>query len=94
MKDNFKIILVAVAVFMVSGCASLVGNIGPVHIECTTADGANFTLNLPQGSGRVTTAPIELPEGHPCGPMTIPPVTQGEDRSTGILGVFRDFIGL
>ena len=75
-----------------SGCA-IFGNTGPVEIVCSDESGRQFQFTLPMGSGRSYPqgpngeAAFDLPAEHPCGPMRIQEVKQGEDRSGGLLGI-------
>lgn len=90
--------LILMVVVLLSGCA-LTGNTGPVQMTCTDpATGNTFEFSLPMGSGRVYRAnndkpAIELGADHPCGPITIQSIEQGEDRSPGLLGLLLQFLG-
>lgn len=83
------ILALALSLTLLSGCA-LFGNVGPLEIACTDEQGRTLELKLPQGSGRVFPSGIDASQS-PCG-LKIDSIQQGEDRSSGLLGLLGALI--
>jgi len=88
-----KAVFVVLMAMLVTGCASLAGNVGPVTLDCVheTPEGElrELRLEMPAGSGRVLESIDGLDSA--CG-IELQGVAQGEDRTGGLWGLLRTLL--